>query len=72
MMKAIYKIPWLIVIVLCATLGLAPFNPPHLYEKLLMLGNGTLSRPIDIFDLCLHATPFVLLILKITASATSN
>ena len=64
MMKSINKIPWLIVIVLCATLGLAPFTPPHLYEKLIMLGNGELSRGIDIFDLCLHAAPFVLLILK--------
>lgn len=70
MLTYIAKVPWLIVILLCATLGMAPFNPPHLYEKLVMLGNGELSRPIDIFDLCLHAAPFVLLILKIIATAT--
>jgi len=47
-------------------LGLAPFVPePHIWEKLKMLADGTLSKPIDIFDLLLHATPWVLLIIKI-------
>jgi hypothetical protein len=48
------------------TLGLAPFVPePHIWEKLKMLAAGTLSRPIDIFDLCFHALPWALLIYKI-------
>lgn len=48
------------------TLGLAPFTPePHIWEKLKMLAAGTLSRPIDIFDLCLHAAPWFLLIAKL-------
>ncbi len=47
-------------------LGFAPFFPqPHIVEKLRMLANGTLRRPLDIFDLCLHAAPFVLLLYKI-------
>jgi len=47
-------------------LGLAPFYPePHLWEKLKMLADGTLSRPIDIFDLFLHGAPSVLLIIKL-------
>jgi hypothetical protein len=47
-------------------LGLAPFYPePHLLEKLKMLAAGTLSRPIDIFDLLMHGTPLVLLLLKL-------
>ena len=46
-------------------LALAPFAPePHLWEKLKMLSAGTLSRPIDIFDLFLHGTPLLLLVLK--------
>ncbi|MEE9357044.1 MAG: RND transporter [Sedimenticolaceae bacterium] len=50
----------------CLLLGLAPFVPePHIWEKLKMLAAGTLVRPIDIFDLLLHATPFVMLILKL-------
>jgi hypothetical protein len=47
-------------------LGLAPFQPqPHLFEKIGMLAQGTLSRPIDIFDLLLHATPIVILLVKV-------
>ena len=58
--------PW-VVVLLCLALGLAPFTPePHLWEKLKMLRAGTLTRPIDIFDLALHAAPFLLLALKIT------
>jgi hypothetical protein len=45
--------------------GLAPFTPePHVWEKLKMLAAGTLVRPIDIFDLVLHASPFVLAVVK--------
>jgi hypothetical protein len=47
-------------------LGLAPFRPePNLWEKLKMLASGTLVRPMDIFDLLLHATPVVLLFVKL-------
>lgn len=47
-------------------LALAPFTPqPHLWEKLNMLVAGTLVRPIDIFDLFLHGTPLVLLVIKL-------
>jgi hypothetical protein len=46
-------------------LGLAPFFPqPHLWEKLVMLKNGTLAKPIDIFDLIMHATPLLILAAK--------
>jgi hypothetical protein len=38
---------------------------PHVVEKILMLKNGTLHRPIDIFDLIFHLTPLILLILKL-------
>ena len=64
-MKWIDKLSWPVVVVLVATLGLAPFSPqPHVLEKLGMLFDGTLSRPIDIFDLVLHGTPWVLLFIK--------
>lgn len=55
------------------TLGLAPFTPePHVWEKLQMLAAGTLSRPIDIFDLALHGAPWVLLILKLVLRPRSG
>ncbi len=52
--------------IIAVVLGLAPFTPqPHLFEKLGMLFTGTLTRPIDIFDLLMHGTPVVLLVLKL-------
>ncbi|MCA9191636.1 MAG: hypothetical protein KDB03_07740 [Planctomycetales bacterium] len=60
------KIPWAVVFIFCLTLGLAPFFPePHIVEKIRMLTQGKLARPIDIFDLVLHAVPFLLLFLKL-------
>ena len=44
----------------------APFTPePHLWQKLKMLANGTLLRPIDIFDLIMHASLPLLLAVKL-------
>ncbi len=58
------KVSWGVVIALCLTLGLAPYTPPHFYEKLLMLFRGHLVRPIDWFDLLFHGIPWLLLVLK--------
>lgn len=64
-MKWIDEIPWLFIIVAALFFGLAPFTPePHVWEKLKMLASGTLTRPIDIFDLLLHASPFLLAAVK--------
>ena len=54
---------WKIVILLCLTLGLAPFFPePHIWGKLKwVLGGGIGMKPIDWFDLVLHGFPFLLL-----------
>jgi len=50
----------------CLTLGLAPFFPePHIWEKLKMLVAGNLVKPVDIFDLLMHAAPFAVLGLKV-------
>jgi len=60
------KIPYSILIIAAIFLLLAPFRPmPHVVEKFIMLKNGTLSRPIDIFDLFYHLIPTILLALKI-------
>jgi len=64
MEKFLTETSWLLLIIACLTLGLAPFNPPHIWEKLQMLSKGKLVRPIDWFDLVFHAIPWVLLILK--------
>ncbi len=57
-------LPWMLIVLLCLTLGLAPFAPPHLVEKLQMLVRGSLVRPLDWFDLLLHSLPWILLIVK--------
>ena len=60
------QIPWNLAIIAALTLGLAPFFPePHIWEKLKMLVAGDLAKPIDIFDLLLHAAPWLLLLLKV-------
>ncbi len=58
------ELPWSILILACLTLGLAPFAPPHIWEKLQMLVQGRLVRPIDWFDLVFHAAPWLLLLAK--------
>lgn len=66
MQKLIDKIPMSLLVVLAVLLGSAPIMPqPHLIEKLGMLFDGTLSKPIDIFDLFMHATPVVLLAIRL-------
>ena len=59
------KIPFTTLIIISLSLGLAPFVPePHVWEKLKMLSDGSLAKPVDIFDLLMHGTPWVLLGLK--------
>lgn len=72
-MNIISKLPWSVLIILCLTLGLAPFTPPHIVEKLGMLFNGELKRAIDWFDLLLHGLPWILLLIRaILAFGTSR
>ncbi len=59
------------LLVIALTLGLAPFVPePHVWEKIKMLLDGTLTKPVDIFDLLFHGFPWILLALKLVRQAT--
>jgi len=61
-MQILDQIPVSLLVLAALTLGLAPFFPePHIWEKLKMLSAGNLRAPIDIFDLLMHAAPFLLL-----------
>lgn len=65
-MKWLDRIPLVWLVVLALWMAVAPITPePHLIEKLRMLGQGTLSRPLDIFDLFIHTMPLVLLALRL-------
>lgn len=54
---------WKLVILLCLSLGLAPFFPePHIVGKLKWIFGGAIGmKPMDWFDVMLHGFPFVLL-----------
>jgi len=66
MLKFLDQIPYSILIVATVFMLLAPFYPlPHVIEKLNMLKNGTLTKPLDIFDLFFHLLPTILLVVKI-------
>jgi len=66
MWKLLDKIQYPILIGMAAFMLFAPFSPmPHVLEKLIMLKNGTLTRPVDIFDLFFHLAPSAALFLKI-------
>ncbi len=62
------SLDWILVIAICLTLGLAPFTPPHIVEKIQMLAKGKLVKPIDWFDLLLHGVPWILLLFKVGLS----
>lgn len=55
---------WKFVLLLCLTLGLAPFYPePHIWGKIKWISGGAVGmQPMDWFDVVLHGFPWVLLI----------
>lgn len=70
MLDWIDRLPIGLLLLISLTLGLAPFVPePHVWEKLKMLFAGELVRPVDIFDLLLHGTPWLLLLIALLRRA---
>lgn len=54
------------LLIIAVVMALAPFQPePHLFEKIRMLKEGSLTRPLDIFDLFFHSVPILILIIKL-------
>jgi hypothetical protein len=65
-MRWIDRMPlgWLLAVAIY--LAGAPFVPePHLVEKWRMLFEGTLSRPLDVFDFFLHTIPLGVLAIRL-------
>lgn len=65
---------WRILILLCLTLGMAPFFPePHIWGKLKwIIGGGVGMGPTDYFDLLFHGAPFLLLIRRVLIEIKQN
>ncbi|MBT8399445.1 MAG: RND transporter [Rhodothermia bacterium] len=72
-MNLLDRMPLTVLVIAALLLGIAPLFPqPHLWEKLVMLVNGELSRPADVFDLIVHGGPILLVIWKIKRDYTSR
>ncbi|MEY4979343.1 MAG: hypothetical protein RLZZ352_1613 [Pseudomonadota bacterium] len=65
-MNRLDRIPLLWLVLIALWLAVAPVVPePHLVEKLRMLRDSTLVKPLDIFDLLMHSTPLLLLAVRL-------
>jgi len=72
-MKWLDDIPYFMLIAAAILMALLPFqSEPHLIEKLSMLSQGTLTKPIDIFDLFWHSLPMILLLTKFIRASKNN
>lgn len=66
MIKWIDKLPLIPLIVIALFMAVLPLHStPHLVEKIGMLFQGVLTRPIDVFDLFMHGIPAVLLVIRV-------
>ena len=72
-MKFIDNIPFPMLIILSLMMLAAPFVPePHLVQKMRMLSEGTLTKPLDIFDVFWHLLPSILLLIKLKRHFAAN
>ncbi len=71
-MKNTLQKNWKLFLLASLTLGLAPFNPPHIWGKIqwILGGNAFSSEngmlPQDYFDVLLHGSPWALLLISLT------
>ena len=69
---------WKLFLLASLTLGLAPFNPPHIVGKIKWILGGNGFHPEkglqsqDWFDVFVHGTPWLLLILSILINLLSK
>ena len=77
-MKNQLKNNWKLFLIASLTLGLAPFNPPHIVGKLQWLfgGNAFSSengmQVQDWFDVVLHGLPWLLLLISAFLNISSK
>ena len=77
-MKKILKQNWKLFLIASLTLGLAPFNPPHILGKIqwILGGNAFSGKNVmqskDWFDVLLHGTPWILLLISMLINLFSS
>lgn len=61
------KLPFITPLIIALTLGLAPFTPePHLLGKIRWIAGGGIGMGgMDYFDLSLHGTPWLWLLIRL-------
>ncbi len=68
-LQFIDKLPYPTLIIVALLMLAAPFvSEPHLLEKMRMLMDGTLTKPLDMFDVVWHLLPAILLGVKFVRS----
>ncbi len=71
-MKNTLRKNWKLFLLASLTLGLAPFNPPHIWGKLQWIFGGNAfsgknaMQTQDYFDIFLHGSPWLLLLVSLT------
>jgi hypothetical protein len=66
MLRWLDRLPLVPLAIAAVLLGLSPpLSEPHLLQKLRLLYAGQLDQPLDVFDLFLHASLPLLLLLKL-------
>ncbi|MAP80928.1 MAG: hypothetical protein CL526_07545 [Aequorivita sp.] len=65
---------WRIILLLCLTLGLAPFLPePHIWGKIKWIAGGAVGmKAEDWFDVIFHGLPFILLLRLLIVSVFNS
>jgi hypothetical protein len=69
-MKNQLKNNWKLFLIASLTLGLAPFNPPHIWGKIKWILGGNIfdttngMKLADWFDVLLHGLPWLLLLVS--------
>jgi len=59
------NVSWAILALFAVVMTFAPLGyTPHLVEKWQMFKEGTLKKPIDIFDVFFHLSPYFLMAIK--------
>ena len=77
-MKQTLQKNWKFFLLISLTLGLAPFNPPHIWGKIqwILGGNAFSGKNAmqfqDYFDIFLHGSPWVLLLISSTLIITKK
>lgn len=77
-MKNQLKNNWKLFLIASLTLGLAPFNPPHIWGKIQWILGGNVfhsengMQPKDWFDVFLHGFPWLLLLISILLNLSAS